>query len=530
MPLNSWPGESRIATRRSRSRPRPRRPSRRRSGSAGDVVAVAVGAEVRVRAQELVQQVAVGGVKLDPVGAGRHGPPRRLDVRVAHLGELARRDLARRHVVEVSDRRAHRALVAQRGRRDRRHATGVDRVRDAPAVHELYDELRVTRGVDRVGDPRPPLLLHVVVEPGDVEVPLPHRIRMRPLGDEDRGARPLRVVRRVELAGDRRRRPVAGQRRHRDPVREAQAASLVGLEEVGERHDRESSGPLRLQSSAPCARPSCRSGGSSCCWDPSSRSALCRSIRTCLRSRRCRGRSTRAPRRSSSRSRPASPASHSGSFRGPAQRQARAPPADPRRALLLRRRVAALRGRAGRPHAHRVPVRAGLRGRGGPRHRAGGRAGSALRRRGGAAVLVAHAHHRRRPDPRPCPRRADPRADVVAGDLRGARGHRGRGAPGGRAAPPGDAGARAPRHPRPARHAADAAQPARQTGLHGLRGRLEPLVRHRLRVRLRLVVRPAGHLRAVAAALQRGLRLQRDRAHHLQPGSTPGSRAGSTPR
>jgi hypothetical protein len=110
-----------------------------------DVRAVAVLAQVGVRAEELVQQVPVGGVQLDAVGACVDRAARGLHVRVAHLGELGGRDLARRDVLQRPGGGDDRAFVAQGGRRDRRDAAGEHRVRNAAAVHELDDELRVPR-------------------------------------------------------------------------------------------------------------------------------------------------------------------------------------------------------------------------------------------------------------------------------------------------------------------------------------------------------------------------------------------------
>ena len=346
---------------------------------------------------------------------------------------------------------------------------------------------------------------------------------MRPLGDEDRGARPLRVVRRVELAAGSSRAPGFGSAApSRSGAGGAGRLARRGLEEVRERHAQESSGPLQGRNH-PCrarGRHAAAAAHRAAGIHRRDRPAVDRHVPACVSVDVAVARRERLGGAAHAHGLPGRPGPRP-ALRGPAERPARAAPADPRRALRLRRRVAALRARARRPHAHGPAVRPGVRGRGRPRHRPGGRARHALRRRGGAAVLVPHAHHRGRPDPRPRARRADPRADVVAGDLRRARGHRGRGL----LAVVLCASRRRCR-PSAATPAACAGRSARcaacsGTRFHGLRGRVEPLVRHRLRLRVRLVLRPAGHLRAVAAALQRRVRVQRDRAHHLQPDQLP---------
>ena len=203
---------------------------------ARDVGPVAVGAVVGVLAQELVQQVAVGGVQLDAVGAGGDRAAGGVDVLVADGGELVGLQRARRHVVLHAVGREDLAVVLDRRRGDRLLAVGVDRVRDAAAVHELDEEPGVAGGVDGVGDLRPAGLLLVVVQARDVEVALADVGRMRALGDQDRGVGALGVVGGVEVAGDGVLGAVARQRRHRDAMGGAQAAALVGLEEVVVRH------------------------------------------------------------------------------------------------------------------------------------------------------------------------------------------------------------------------------------------------------------------------------------------------------
>ena len=90
---------------------------------------------------------------------------------------------------------------------------------------------------------------------------------------------------------------------------------------------------------------------------------------------------------------------------------------------------------------------------------------------------------------------------------------------------PGDAAAGQARPRRARAHAADAPRPARAALVHRLRADRRARVRRAVRLHLRLVVRPAGDLRALAAGVQPRVRRQRARAGDRQPDQRAARRA-----
>ena len=195
--------------------------------------AVGVGAGVGRRREELVDQVAVGGVDLDAVEPCGDRLPGGVDVLADDACDLVRLERARGRVRLRPLGGDH---VARRGDRARRDDLGrrlVVRVPDAPGVHELHDDVAAAL-VHRVRDGAPAGDLLVGMHAGGVQVALPDRARLGALGDDEAepGALPVvldrDVLRNSAVAG-----AVAGQRRHHDAVGEGHRADGHGLVEAG---------------------------------------------------------------------------------------------------------------------------------------------------------------------------------------------------------------------------------------------------------------------------------------------------------
>ena len=130
--------------------------------------AVDVGALVDDVGQELVQQVAVGGVDLDTVHAGVDRTARRGAELLDDRGDLVGGQRPR-HRQRLLARRGVGGHVGGDGRRrDRLHAAdvGVRHPADVPQLHEHP----AARGVHRVGDLGPLLLMAIGVDARGVEV------------------------------------------------------------------------------------------------------------------------------------------------------------------------------------------------------------------------------------------------------------------------------------------------------------------------------------------------------------------------
>ena len=192
-------------------------------------------ASVRVVAavgEELVQQVAVGGVQLDAVEAGRDGALGGVDELGDDAGQLVGLERARLLVVLHAVGREDLALRGDRRGGDGPRA-GDARVADAAGVHELGDDLPAA-GVDGVGDQAPAGDLLVGVQARGVRVALADRRGLRALGDDQAGAGALGVVLGDEgRRGLARARAVARQGRHDEAVGQGQRPQLVRGEQVG---------------------------------------------------------------------------------------------------------------------------------------------------------------------------------------------------------------------------------------------------------------------------------------------------------
>ena len=189
------------------------------------VPAVAIGALVRERRQELREQVAVGAVDLDQVEAGRQGTPRGRHELGAHLGDLRDAERVRRGLpARLRDcRRPDRRLVVVGG-------AGA-----GAGVREL-DADGHARVVDRLDHPPQAVDQAVVVQPGLARRVAPASLDVAVLQQQEAGPAlgPGHVVL-EELARDL---PLGAAQilregREDDPIAEGAAAVGEGLEEMG---------------------------------------------------------------------------------------------------------------------------------------------------------------------------------------------------------------------------------------------------------------------------------------------------------
>ncbi len=162
--------------------------------------AEAVVAQVGVLRQELVDEVAVGAVQLDPVETGVHRPPggvrEVLHGRLDLGGGQLHRDGEVLHAV-----RGEHLLRGPYGRGRDGERAGVVGVADPAGVHELGED-PAARRVDGVGHLAPARDLLVGVQPRRVHVALARRARLDPLRDDQAGRSALGVVEGGEGGGD----------------------------------------------------------------------------------------------------------------------------------------------------------------------------------------------------------------------------------------------------------------------------------------------------------------------------------------
>ena len=190
-----------------------------------DAAAVVVGAEVGLRLQELVDEVAVGGVNLDAVKPGGPRPGGSPAVVGHDGGDLPGLEGSGRLVGFLAERRVDAVAVDLHGRSRHRRAAAVEvAVRGAAHVPELEEDASARR-MHRRRDDLPARLHRVGIDAGRFE-PAVGLLRDRGgLGDDQPRGGPLDVVlrhgriRNPFLAG-----AAARERRHHDPVGQREVA------------------------------------------------------------------------------------------------------------------------------------------------------------------------------------------------------------------------------------------------------------------------------------------------------------------
>jgi len=191
------------------------------------------------RAEELVQQVAVGRVHFDAVETGTQGVGRTLCVGGDHAGDFIERQGAGlgggfAMVAAIGFLHVAVGLGLDGGRGDGIDAARLQqRVGDAPHVPELQDDATALV-VHRPGDLLPALDLLGAVDAGSPGVALAFGADLGGLADDQAGAGTLGVIGGVEFAGDVAglQAALAGEGGHHHRVGKLEATQLGGLEQV----------------------------------------------------------------------------------------------------------------------------------------------------------------------------------------------------------------------------------------------------------------------------------------------------------
>ena len=202
------------------------------AGAVGYRAAVAVRAMVRAVTQELVEQVAVGGMDLDSIEAGRlglgGGTAEVLDQRRDLGGLESARRLEGFHALFGVD------LAGRADCRGRHWQAAIglrQRVGDTPDVPQLQEDLAVL-GMNGLRHAQPAGHLFGAVDARRPGIPLALRRDLRGLGNDQTGTGALRVVARVQGVGHVARCGAAArQRRHHDAVAQRDAAEDSGREQ-----------------------------------------------------------------------------------------------------------------------------------------------------------------------------------------------------------------------------------------------------------------------------------------------------------
>ena len=226
--------------------------------------AVFVGTQVGLRREELVEEVAVGGVDLDPVKAGGLGIGGGTFEVGGHRLDVVTAQRPWRHGARLAGERKHLPFRVHRRWRHRRLAVVEFRQRQAAAVPELADDQPAT-GMDCIGDQAPAGNLLIRPDAGGEGVAAALWRNDGAFGNDQAGTGALGVV-----LGHHRRRHVAGvvaaaagERRHDDAVLQFEGAKAHrGQEFHGQKKKWGRKPPLScrcaLASSGDTAR-SCRS-------------------------------------------------------------------------------------------------------------------------------------------------------------------------------------------------------------------------------------------------------------------------------
>jgi hypothetical protein len=136
-----------------------------------DRAAIAVGAQIAARLQELLDQITVGAVDFDAVETGRERVARGLLVGFDNRGDFIGLERARRfirHNLAVGGRGLE--IIGDRNSRgrDRQRAAGLERgMRDAADMPELEENDRAL-GVDGIDDLLPAFDLRLAVNAGNI--------------------------------------------------------------------------------------------------------------------------------------------------------------------------------------------------------------------------------------------------------------------------------------------------------------------------------------------------------------------------
>ncbi len=167
-----------------------------------DRAAIAVGAQIDVGLQELLDQIAVGAVDLDAVEPGLQCIFRRLPVGLDHAWYLGGFERAWRLIgrdFSVRCRSLERIRNRHRRRRHRQHAAGLERgMRDTPDMPELEKD-HAALGVNRIDDGAPALDLRLRVDAGHAGSAETGRRDRRGLGDQQSArCSALRIIFRIE--------------------------------------------------------------------------------------------------------------------------------------------------------------------------------------------------------------------------------------------------------------------------------------------------------------------------------------------
>ncbi len=205
-----------------------------------DAAAIGVGPLIGAIAQELVDQIAIGGMDLDPIEArGQRMLGRLREVR-HQLDDLRHRQRPRhRHWHEAFRHERLGVRLDRRGGQRRRAGRLQAVMGDSADMADLQPD-PPGLGVHGVGDPAPPRDLLGRVNAGRVDVALAVRPDLGRFGDDQAGAGALGIVERREAAwhtvpaG-----AIAGERCHHDPIGQAERAAPDRGEQawsVGLRH------------------------------------------------------------------------------------------------------------------------------------------------------------------------------------------------------------------------------------------------------------------------------------------------------
>jgi hypothetical protein len=196
-----------------------------------DASPVVIGTAIRLIPQKLIEQIAVGGVYLDPVETGLAGQLRGVPIVRDDARDLLDTERAGRHHVDHPSSGVDLpGRLYRRGRNRQGTAFLQVGVRNAADMPELDEDLAVLR-MHGIGDLLPAGDLCVAVNPRGLDITLALRRDLRRLADDQAGARPLSIISchqwRRHIAGTR---TAACQWRHDDAVGEPETAEPIGQE------------------------------------------------------------------------------------------------------------------------------------------------------------------------------------------------------------------------------------------------------------------------------------------------------------